>query len=161
MNNKICNIVFGGIGGQGILTASEICATAALLDGHHVKKSEVHGMAQRGGSVESHVRFGPKVYSPLVIPSQADFLVCFHNDEIDRLKPFLKPGGTNLAGYLENAKKTIPNTRFLNVYLIGVLSKYLDISEDSWITAMKKIFREKYMDQNLHVFRQGRSAQEK
>ena len=58
-------ILFYGIGGQGVLAAAEICARAALIEGHDVKKTEVHGMAQRGGSVESFVRFGTKVLSPL------------------------------------------------------------------------------------------------
>ena len=161
MKNNVCNVVFGGVGGQGILTASEICALAALNDGYHVKKSEIHGMAQRGGSVESHVRFGSKVYSPLVTPGHADFLVCFHYEEIDRLKPFLKKDGINLAGYLDKAKDFIPDVRFLNVFLVGVLSGHLKIKEDSWINALKKVFPEKYIKQNLQVFNDGRSAGKK
>ena len=66
MADKTYNITFGGTGGQGILKAAEICGWAAMFAGYHVKKSEVHGMAQRGGSVESHVRFGKKVFSPIV-----------------------------------------------------------------------------------------------
>ncbi|MHC4773076.1 MAG: 2-oxoacid:acceptor oxidoreductase family protein, partial [Planctomycetota bacterium] len=67
------NVTFGGIGGQGIIKASELVGWAAMYEGYHVKKSEVHGMSQRGGSVESHVRFGKKIYSPLVSPGGADF----------------------------------------------------------------------------------------
>ena len=62
----VTNVIICGTGGQGILLASEILCEAARLAGNDVKKSEVHGMAQRGGSVSSHVRFGEKVYSPLV-----------------------------------------------------------------------------------------------
>jgi Pyruvate/2-oxoacid:ferredoxin oxidoreductase gamma subunit len=69
-----CNILFCGTGGQGVLKASEVCGVAAMLSGYHVRKSEVHGMAQRGGSVESHLRFGRSVESPLIKPGQADFL---------------------------------------------------------------------------------------
>jgi len=78
MSDQAFSITFGGVGGQGILKASEICGWAAMYAGYHVKKSEVHGMAQRGGSVESHLRFGKKVYSPLIPAGSADFLVCFH-----------------------------------------------------------------------------------
>src|SRR5512143_3007592 len=97
MADKTYNITFGGTGGQGILKAAEICGWAAMLAGYHVKKSEVHGMAQRGGSVESHVRFGKKVFSPIVQEGTADVLLCFHPEEHDRLKAFLKPDGRDLA----------------------------------------------------------------
>jgi len=93
MKDTVYSITFGGIGGQGVLKASEICGWAALYAGYHIKKSEVHGMAQRGGSVESHLRFGKRVYSPLIVAGGADFLVCFHRDEQPRLKAFLKKGG--------------------------------------------------------------------
>ena len=86
MNNRVYSITFGGIGGQGILKASEICSWAALYAGYHVKKSEVHGMSQRGGSVESHVRFGKRVYSPLVPAGGADVLVCFHKYSIAQIQ---------------------------------------------------------------------------
>ena len=65
MENKVTNILLVGVGGQGIILASEIMADVFMEAGFDVKKSEVHGMAQRGGSVSTHVRFGPKVYSPL------------------------------------------------------------------------------------------------
>ncbi|MHC4855798.1 MAG: 2-oxoacid:acceptor oxidoreductase family protein, partial [Planctomycetota bacterium] len=87
------NITFGGIGGQGIIKASELVGWAAMYDGYHVKKSEVHGMSQRGGSVESHVRFGKKIFSPLIAMGEADFFLCFQGDEHYRLKPFLKEDG--------------------------------------------------------------------
>ena len=77
MDRKTYNVLFCGTGGQGVLKAAEVLGVAAMLQGYKVKKSEVHGMAQRGGSVESHLIFGPAVYSPLIIPGQADFLVCF------------------------------------------------------------------------------------
>jgi indolepyruvate ferredoxin oxidoreductase, beta subunit len=60
------NVLFCGVGGQGVLKSAEVLGWAALLEGHHAKKSEIHGMAQRGGSVESHLRFGKEVYSPLI-----------------------------------------------------------------------------------------------
>ncbi len=107
MNNRVYSVTFGGIGGQGILKASEICSWAALFAGYHVKKSEVHGMSQRGGSVESHVRFGKRVYSPLVPLGGADVLVCFHAEEQPRLQAFLKKEGIDLSAYLEEATQAM------------------------------------------------------
>ncbi|MCD6388463.1 MAG: indolepyruvate oxidoreductase subunit beta [Desulfobulbaceae bacterium] len=83
------NILFCGVGGQGILLASEITAFALLESGYDAKKSEVHGMAQRGGSVVAHLRYGEKVYSPLIDPGKADFSVSFEIMEAVRYLPFL------------------------------------------------------------------------
>lgn len=83
------NILFCGVGGQGILLASEITAFALLETGLDAKKSEVHGMAQRGGSVVAHLRYGKKVYSPLIDPGQADFALAFEMMESVRYLPFL------------------------------------------------------------------------
>ena len=91
-NSNVYNILFCGTGGQGVLKASEVCGVAAVNAGFKVKKSEVHGMAQRGGSVESHLRIGKEVYSPLIIPGQADFLVSFHEDESKRMNHFQSAG---------------------------------------------------------------------
>jgi indolepyruvate ferredoxin oxidoreductase, beta subunit len=78
------NILFCGVGGQGILLASEITAHALLEAGFDLKKSEVHGMAQRGGSVVAHLRYGPKVYSPLIEPGTVDIEVAFEPVEAAR-----------------------------------------------------------------------------
>jgi indolepyruvate ferredoxin oxidoreductase beta subunit len=86
---KSGNILFCGVGGQGILLASELTAEALLAQGHDVKKSEVHGMAQRGGSVEAHLRYGAKVYSPLIEPGGADLLLAFEIMEALRYLPYL------------------------------------------------------------------------
>lgn len=83
------NILFCGVGGQGILLASEITAYALLEAGLDAKKSEVHGMAQRGGSVVAHLRFGEKVYSPLIDLGQVDFMVAFEIMESVRYLPYL------------------------------------------------------------------------
>jgi len=156
MDNNVCNIIFGGIGGQGILKASEICGWAALYEGFGVKKSEVHGMAQRGGSVESHLRFGKKVFSPLIRPGQADYLVCFHKDEHPRLKAFLKADGTDLFDYLDKAQSMIENPRYLNTFLVGVLSAHLKIKQKSWTMALHRVFAKKIAEQNRKVFFEGR-----
>ena len=152
MKNDTYNIIFGGIGGQGILKASEICGWAAVLDGFHVKKSEVHGMAQRGGSVESHLRFGKNVYSPLIGEAKADYLVCFHEEEHGRLKPFLKPKGTDLLNCLIKARESVTNPRHLNTFMVGLLAAQLPISEKSWLKALKIVFKKKILKENVEVF---------
>ena len=82
------NILFAGVGGQGILLASEITVYALLETGLDAKKSEVHGMAQRGGSVVANLRYGDKVYSPLIDLGQADFVVSFETMEAVRYLPY-------------------------------------------------------------------------
>ncbi len=84
MENKVTNILLVGVGGQGIIVASEIMADVFMDAGYDVKKSEVHGMAQRGGSVSTHVRFGQKVFSPLIKEGEADILVAF--EELEALR---------------------------------------------------------------------------
>jgi len=73
--SKITNVLIVGVGGQGIVLASDIISLAALYAGHDVKKSEIHGMSQRGGSVFSHIRFGDKVYSPVIPEGEVDILL--------------------------------------------------------------------------------------
>ena len=103
------NILFCGVGGQGVLKASEICGVAAMMSGYHVKKSEVHGMAQRGGSVESHVRFGKRVFSPLIAPGSTDLVVCFDKGEGARAAHYLKPEGVSFAPYIDLFEENAPD----------------------------------------------------
>ncbi len=91
MESKVTNILLVGVGGQGIILASEIMADVFLEAGFDVKKSEVHGMAQRGGSVSTHVRFGAKVYSPLIKEGEADIFLAFEELEALRYLSFLTP----------------------------------------------------------------------
>jgi indolepyruvate ferredoxin oxidoreductase, beta subunit len=100
MSTQITNILLVGVGGQGILLASEVLAEAFMLAGFDVKKSEIHGMSQRGGSVVSHVRFGEKVYSPIVPEGEGDILFGFEILETYRSLPLLKKGGTVVANDL-------------------------------------------------------------
>ena len=79
--NKVFNIIIAGVGGQGLITLTQILAEAALLQGYDVKTSELHGLAQRGGSVETHFRFGKEVYSPLIDDGQADLIVSLEIQE--------------------------------------------------------------------------------
>ena len=101
MNTK--NVMIVGVGGQGSLLASKLLGRLLLTKGYDIKVSEVHGMSQRGGSVVTYVRFGEKVYSPVIDKGQADFIISFELLEAARWTEFLKPGG-----------KLITNTQQIN-----------------------------------------------
>ena len=90
---KTQNIMIVGVGGQGSLLASKLLGRMLLQKGYDIKVSEVHGMSQRGGSVVTYVRFGDKVYSPIVDKGEADFIVSFELLEAARYTEDLKPGG--------------------------------------------------------------------
>ncbi len=91
--NDVKNILLVGVGGQGTILAGKILSNGLLAAGCDVKMSEVHGMAQRGGSVSNQVRYGKKVYSPIIDKGQADILVAFETMEAVRWSPFLNKGG--------------------------------------------------------------------
>jgi indolepyruvate ferredoxin oxidoreductase beta subunit len=93
MNNNVKSILLVGVGGEGVIRASDILTVAMMKAGHDVKKSEVHGMAQRGGCVSSHVRYGEKVFSPLSKKGDVDILVSFEKMETLRYLDYLKPAG--------------------------------------------------------------------
>ena len=87
------NVMIVGVGGQGSLLASKLLGRILLTKGYDIKVSEVHGMSQRGGSVVTYVRFGDKVYSPVIDKGQADYIISFELLEAARWTEFLKPGG--------------------------------------------------------------------
>lgn len=87
------NLLFAGVGGQGVVLASEVLALVAAAEGYDVKQGEVHGAAQRGGAVVSHIRFGERVYSPLNLRGQVDVLVAFEKLEAVRHAHYLREGG--------------------------------------------------------------------
>ena len=97
------NVMIVGVGGQGSLLASKLLGKLLLTKGYDIKVSEVHGMSQRGGSVVTYVRFGDKVYSPVIDKGQADYIVSFELLEAARWTEYLKPGG-----------KIITNTQKIN-----------------------------------------------
>lgn len=156
-NNRIWNVYFCGTGGQGVLTAAEICAVAAMDAGYHVKKSEVHGMAQRGGSVESHVRFGPQIYSPLIQPKTADFVVCFHEGEGIRLNTYLKKGGVSFVQFFRDPIFLRQDKQFLNTFFLGLLSALTPMPEASWHHALSRQLK-RALPENLAAFGDGQSV---
>jgi len=105
--NKITSIAIVGVGGQGIILASNVIARLALDAGYDVKKSEIHGMSQRGGSVISQVRFGEKVYSPTIGDGDADILMAFEKVETLRYINLLKRDGMIIINNQEISSSTI------------------------------------------------------
>jgi len=106
---KKLDIVFSGVGGQGVVVLSDIYCEAAMLDGFDVAKAEIHGMAQRGGSIVAYARIGPKVESPLIETSRADVIIGFGVLETARALPMLKKNGTVVV----NTKYIPPNCTVL------------------------------------------------
>ncbi len=154
---KVTNIVVAGLGGQGVLKASDIIAAVAFARGLDVKKSEVHGMSQRGGSVSSDVRFGDCVLSPMVPPGEADFLVLLDQDQLEANRACLSPASVLLGPNLLDPVAAA-NKRSLNVALTGVLSAWLDFDEREWFDAIRANLPERHHQSNLHLFQAGRAA---
>jgi len=101
---KTTNVLLVGVGGQGVLLASDILSQVAMEAGHDAKKSEVHGMAQRGGVVSSHVRFGERVWSPIIPEDGADVLLAFEEAEALRAMHLVAPDGAAVV----NMQRIIP-----------------------------------------------------
>jgi indolepyruvate ferredoxin oxidoreductase beta subunit len=151
----VTNVVLAGLGGQGVIKASDILADAALRAGLDVKKAEVHGMSQRGGSVTSDVRFGKRVLSPMVPRGEADFLVVLAESEVEVTRPLLRPGGVLLSPDLI-PDAALPNKRSLNVALLGALSHYIDLPPEALLDAMKAALPERLHAVNEKAFALGR-----
>ena len=157
MTARVINVVVAGLGGQGVVKASDILADAAFRTGLDVKKSEIHGMSQRGGSVASDVRFGPQVNSPMITRGEADCLIVVAPDQVDVNTHVLKPGGVLIEpSILEGAGKV--SAKSVNVALLGVLSKHLDIPLEIWDAAIKAQLAEKHHRLNLEAFHIGRAV---
>ena len=155
---KVVNVIIAGIGGQGVLMASDILAHAVYLSGFDVKKSEIHGMSQRGGSVTSDVRFGDTVWSPMVPWGESDFLVVLEPDQTALNRPRLKSAGVLIEpGSVPTT--ALPNAKCLNVALLGLLSRRLPmIPAPCWHEALKAHVPAAVLDMNLQVFEALRNA---
>ena len=105
--DRLFNVSLVGVGGQGILLTSDVLALAAMHAGLDVKKSEIHGMSQRGGSVISQVRFGAKVHSPIIPDGQSDVLVSFERTEALRYAHLAKPGAKILVNDMDRIPVTV------------------------------------------------------
>jgi len=154
---KPVNVIIAGLGGQGVIKASDILSEAAFRSGCEVKKSEIHGMSQRGGSVTSDVRFGPRVLSPMVPPGEADFLVVLAPDQVEVNRGQLRPGGVLITPDVIDPAK-LSNRKSFNVALLGALSTHLELSEEQWRTAIHACLPAKLHAANEQAFAVGRQA---
>lgn len=185
--NKM-NIMIVGVGGQGTLLASRILGKVAIKEGFDVKVSEVHGMSQRGGSVVTYVKYGEKVYSPIIDRGEADLILAFEMLEAMRALPYLKKGGkmiantqkinpmpviTGAAQYPENIEEKLKTKidlqavdalslaekagtiKAVNVVLIGLLAKSMDVDKNVWLEVIKETVPEKFLDVNIKAFELG------
>lgn len=157
MPNNVTNIIIAGLGGQGVLKASDILSDVVFRTGNDIKKSEIHGMSQRGGSVTSDIRYGDQVFSPMVPPGEADYLVVLAPDQVEVNRHMLRANGVLIAPDAID-EKSLPNARCLNVALLGILSAHLDIPEDLWKAALEANLPEKHLSINLQAFAMGRST---
>jgi indolepyruvate ferredoxin oxidoreductase beta subunit len=132
MDDKVTNILLSGVGGQGAILASNILAHVFVKAGYDVKKSEVHGMAQRGGDVTTHFRFGAKVYSPLIPYGEVDFLLAFELLEALRYINYCK----------KSARIVINEQR--------ILPPAVNLGQASYPEDIPATFR-KYFKENVHI----------
>ena len=156
MKNSVTNIVIAGLGGQGVLTASDIVADVAFAAGLDVKKSEVHGMSQRGGSVSSEVRFGSQVFSPMVARGEADFLVVTSVDQVPVHDGVLAKDGVLIEESQVEVSK-LATKKAINVALLGMLSRHLEFPPEAWLTAIRSNFPENLYEGNEKAFLLGRN----
>jgi indolepyruvate ferredoxin oxidoreductase beta subunit len=157
-DSEVVNVVIAGLGGQGVITASDILADVAFRAGFDVKKSEIHGMSQRGGSVASDVRFGKRVLSHMVPTGDADFLVVLSPDQVEPNRHQLKPGGILITPDLID-ESALLNRKALNVALLGALSARLErIPEALWLEVLLSSLPEKLHEANKQAFALGRAA---
>jgi indolepyruvate ferredoxin oxidoreductase, beta subunit len=160
MTNKVTNVVVAGLGGQGVLRGTDILADAALRAGFDVKKSEIKGMSQRGGSVTGDVRFGEQVFSPMVPGGEADYLLVLEPTQVEPNRHVLRPGGVLITPDAVEVQ-ALPHKRTLNVALLGALSAHLPMAEDLWLTSLGAAFDEAFFEGNKKAFLMGRASQKK
>ncbi|MGI6450594.1 MAG: indolepyruvate oxidoreductase subunit beta [Desulfitobacteriia bacterium] len=183
------NVLIVGVGGQGTILASRVLSGVLQKVGKDIKVSEIHGMAQRGGSVVTQVRFGEEVASPIIPQGQADIILAFEKLEALRWLPYLKEEGSILindqrldpmpvimgtAQYPADAldlirsrcRKVIVidalkialeagNSKAVNVVLLGLLAKYLDIEKEIWLEVLKETVPAKFLEVNIKAFEAG------
>lgn len=154
---QLVNIVLAGIGGQGVLSASDILSELAFRSGKDIKKSEIHGMSQRGGSVTSDIRIGESVKSPMIPEGEADFLLVLSEGQAENNKHKLSQSGV-LLNFEDIDVSGLKNKKALNIAVLGLLSTYLDFPEEDWINVIKEAFPEKLQENNLNAFQLGITA---
>ena len=152
--SKVINVVAAGLGGQGVLKITDILAEVVFRAGYDVKKSEVHGMSQRGGSVSSEVRYGDKVASPMVPTGEADYLVVIDPTQVEVVRGKLKENGVLITTEDIPVDK-LENPRAVNTMLLGALAAHLDFAGEFWQDVLKKEFGPQLYDLNARMFKLG------
>ena len=155
--SKIHNVVVAGLGGQGVLKVTDILSEAVFRCGYDVKKSEVHGMSQRGGSVSSEVRYGESVASPMVPAGEADVLAVLDATQVDVAKAVLKADGVLITPEDLPLDK-LQNPKALNTMMLGAVSNYVDIPVEILLEALKANLPEKLHEMNVEMFNLGRNS---
>ena len=155
MKNGITNVLFAGIGGQGIILASDLLSEMAFRSGFDVKKSEIHGMSQRGGSVSGDVRFGKKVYSPMIPEGEADYLVVLSEDQVEVCKNMVNEKTVILTpailGDFDPGKS-------LNVAMLGALNAGLQLDDELWYELLRGHFKGELAEINITAFQKGKAS---
>jgi indolepyruvate ferredoxin oxidoreductase beta subunit len=135
------NLILCGVGGQGIILASTIISNVALRSGYDVKTNEVHGMAQRGGSVVAQIRFGDKVYSPLIKKGSADYMMALEKIEAIRYADYMKPDAIAL----------VARTKIVPVTVSSGAAKYPSNPDEM----LREIFGHLYLIDSLRIAREA------
>ena len=146
------NIIICGVGGQGTVLAAKVLSQAAIANGERVLSAETIGMAQRGGSVVSHVRIGGDVYSPLVPQGQADVLIAFSGkafDENEMLSYLEKVADNVIAIDTDQACKDLGSSKIVNMVLLGAVSKTGLIKKDDLKNALKPLVKPEFYELNI------------
>jgi len=184
MNPEKCDVILAGVGGQGILLSSDILGRACICENRPVKGAEVHGMAQRGGSVEAHIRIGC-LYGPKIPAGKADILIAMEPLEGARFSFYLKENGfavintarIPLLGRIYKTeemlgiiKKKTPNiicgdftveavragsAKVLNILMLGAAFKQLPLRKESLAAAIRENVKEAFVEMNLAAFDKG------
>ena len=175
------NIMIVGVGGQGTLLTSRVLGGLTIAGGYDVKLSEVHGMAQRGGSVVTFVRYGDKVAEPIVEEGQADVIIAFERLEALRYAHFLKKDGVLIVNdwridpmpvvigaaqypeniledlekeYTEESRK-LGNPKVFNMIVLGIAAQHMDFSKEQWYEVIEKTVPPKTIEINKKAFDVG------
>ena len=164
--SEVKNILLVGVGGQGTILASKILTSGLIKAGYDVKMSEIHGMSQRGGSVSTQVRYGDKVYSPIVGKGSADVIVAFEEMEALRWLDHLKIGGKMVINDYRiqpvpvkaaDVATELGNPKAMNVVLLGALVKAMGLDEIDWDAEIEANVKAKFIDLNKKAFHAGYS----
>ena len=156
--DKTINVTVAGLGGQGVLKVTDIFAEVMFRAGFDVKKIEVHGMSQRGGSVSSEVRFGKNVASPMVPEGESDFLVILEPTQLENNIHKLREGGVLISPESVPMDK-LAHPKALNTLMLGALAAHFNRPDAEWLEVLKDNLPEKVHELNEAMFHLGKDSQ--